>query len=431
MRFLLCLALLGIPASHAVAAEPSAKFTAFDLDRSRGMLGMARDEVAKQFYDPERVGPDFIAECKRVHEALASAKSNDAALMMIAQPFLNIGDSHTRFIPPGRMAEVDHRWKFHAIGPDVYVSEVEKGSDAEKQGLRVGDKLLNLDGLAPTRQNAALMRYMLYGLAPRTGMSVIVQAPGQQPRQLDIKGAIRAGTRLREFRNDRDYAELEEKSVNENLKLRSRFAELPGNILVWKLREFDFEKIAPGLTKAAAAKVVVLDLRGNPGGLVRATEDMLNAFFSDDFEAFTMKSRKKSEVTRVKGKGTFTGTLLVLIDHSSASASEVFARTVQMRQRGVLIGDRTAGALTTAMYYPQALGTPQKFTAFGVYVAISSFVMADGTVVEGKGVTPDYQVLPTHAQLYAGHDLVLAQALALVGHKITPEAAGKLIPPLE
>lgn len=420
------LALLG--ATAGLAAEPA--FTAFDLDRARGMLGLARDEVVKEFYDPARVGPEFIARCRAAHEALATARSNDAALMLIAQPFLDIGDSHTLFIPPARMARVEHHWKFHAVGNDIYVSEVDQGSDAEKKGLRVGDRLLNIDGLAPTRANRFLLSYMLYSLAPRAGISVIAQAPGQSPRQLQIAGEVRTGTRLRDLRNARDYSEIEEESVNENIRRRSRFVELPGDILVWKLRQFDLDKTAAGMRKAAGAKSVVLDLRGNPGGFVRAAEDMLNAFFADDFDAFTMKERKRSETTRVRGRGTFQGLLLVLIDNASASASEVFARTVQMRQRGVLLGDRTAGALTTSRFFGQQLGTAQQFTHFGVQVAISSFVMADGTVVEGKGVGPDYLLLPTHEQLHLGHDPVLAKALSIAGHKITPEAAGKLFPPL-
>ncbi len=343
---------------------------------------------------------------------------------------MDIGDSHTLFVPPARRDRVDHHWKFRPVGHDLYVSEVDQAGDARKKGLQVGDKLLALDGLAPSRANYWTLRYLVYSLAPRSGMRVVVQAPGQEPRQLDIAAEVKAGNQLRDLRNADEYYDLVLHSENEDFKRRSRLVELPGDILVWKLQKFDLEKIPAGLHKAASAKVVVLDLRGNPGGEVRATEDMLNAFFADDFEAFTMKERKRSETTRVKGKGTFKGLLLVLIDHASASASEVFARTVQMRQRGVLIGDRTAGALSTARYHPLHLGAAEKFTAFGVQIAFSSFVMADGTVVEGKGVAPDLLLLPTHEQLYRGHDPVLAKALAMAGHKVTPEEAGKLFPPL-
>jgi carboxyl-terminal processing protease len=426
MRLCLCLALAG--AATAAAADPV--FTAFDLDRARGMLGLARDEVVKEFHDPARVGPEFLARCRAAHEALASAKSNDAALMIVAQPFLDIGDSHTVFLPPPRRDRVDHHWKFHAVGSDVYVSEVDQDSEAAKRGLRVGDKLLNVEGMAPARTNRFLMQYFLYGLAPRAGMRVIAQAPGEEPRELLIPGEVKTGSTIRNLQTEAGIYERMLDGENENKKLRSRFAELPGDILVWKLREFDRDKIPAGLSKIGGAKAVVLDLRGNPGGLVEAVEDMLNGFFTDDFDAFVTKERKKTETTRVKGKGRFKGLLLVLIDHTSASGSEVFARTVQMRQRGVLLGDRTSGALTMARYHLLSLGTDQKFTRFGAMIAFRNFTMADGTVIEGKGVGPDYQLLPTHEQLYRGHDPVLAKALSIAGHKLTPEEAGKLFPPL-
>ncbi len=420
---LLCLA-VGL-----AAAETTPTFSANDLDRARGMLGLARDEVVKEFYDPARVGPEFLARCRAAHEALASAKSNDAALMLIAQPFFDIGDSHTRFLPPARKDRVQHHWKFHAVGPDIFVSEVDRGSDAEKQGLKVGDQLLSLDGIRPTRASRHMLQYLFYHLAPRTGMRVVAQAPGQPPRTLDVRGEIRAGTPLRELRNDRDRTELELEYENDDERLKSRLVELLNGVLVWKLRQFDPEKIASGLRKVASAKAVILDLRGNPGGYVQSAEDVLRGFFADNFDAYTTHWRKKTETTRIKGKG-YKGLLLVLMDETSASASEIFARTVQMRQRGILLGDRIAGALSTARYYPLVLGTAERFIAFGVSITLSSVVMADGSIIEGKGVGPDYQLLPTHEQLYLGHDPVLAKALTIAGRKTTPEEAGKFFPPL-
>jgi C-terminal processing protease CtpA/Prc len=430
MRNIICLLVAGLAAAGAAAAESTPTFTAFDLERSRGMLRLARDEVVKYFYDPARVGPEFQARCAAADQALATAHSNGEALMMIAQPFLDIGDSHTRFLPPARKDRVWHHWKFHAVGDAVYVSEVDRGSDAEKQDLRVGDRLLAIDGIAPTRGNEWTLRYLLYALAPRAGMRVVAQAPGQPPRQLDIMGEVRSGTALRDLRNTQDYYQLVQEGENDDARKNSRLVDQPGDILVWKLQQFDREKIAGGLRRVASAKAVILDLRGNPGGEVRATEDMLNGFFADDFAAFTLHERKQTETTHVRGKG-YKGLLLVLIDHSSTSASEIFARTVQMRQRGILLGDRTGGALSTAQLHPLRLGTAERFTLFGVGITLSSVVMADGSIVEGKGVGPDYQILPTPEDLYSGRDPVLAQALTIAGHKVTSAEAGKLFPPID
>jgi C-terminal processing protease CtpA/Prc len=283
--------------------------------------------------------------------------------------------------------------------------------------------------MVPTRANRHLLQYLLYGLAPRSGMRVVAQAPGQEPRTLDLLGEIRVGPKLREFKNDLEREELTIESENEDARRRSRLRELPDGLLVWQLRQFDPDKIAAGLHKAASAKTVILDLRGNPGGYLQSAEDMLNGLFADSFDAFTTHERKKSETTHIRGGG-FKGLLLVLVDATSASASEIFARAVQMRQRGILLGDRTAGALSTAQVHPLFLGNAERYTAFAMSITHSDLIMADGSVIEGKGVGPDFQIIPTHAQLYRGEDPVMAKALSIAGCKTTPEEAGKLFPPL-
>lgn len=416
----------------AFAADQSARaFTADDTSRARGMLRIAREEVEKYFYDPQRLGDKFSQDCAAAEKALATARSNDEALMIIAQVFLNIGDSHTRFYPPARKDRVRHPWKFHAVGDAVYISEVERGSEAEQRGLRVGDRLHGLDGMAVSRTNRSLMQYMVYGLAPRAGMTLLVQAPGQEPRSVTIMGALKTGSGFRDLRNELDYYEMVLESEKEDARRKSRFVELPGDILVWKLRVFDNEKTAAGLRKAAAAKTLILDLRGNPGGYVNTLERTFDHFFADDFEAYTRRERTKAKTIKVHGKARFKGLLLVLVDQSSASASEILARTVQMKQRGILLGDRTAGMVSVARVHPIALGSAERFTGFYVGITISDLVMADGSVIEDKGVMPDFRIIPTHEQLYQGQDPVLAKALELAGHKLGPAEAGKLFPPLD
>jgi hypothetical protein len=64
-------------------------------------------------------------------------------------------------------------------------------------------------------------------------------------------------------------------------------------------------------------------------------------------------------------------------------------------------------------------------------VTVADLVFADGTRLEGRGVVPDEIVLPTGADLAGRRDPALARAITLAGHDITPEAAGRVFPPLE
>lgn len=434
MRTSLCATLVSswIAAVAAIATPPSPPtFTEGDLVRARGMLRRAQEEVVREFHDPQLLGANFNQQCDVVDQALPRARSNSEAMMMIAQAFLDLGDSHTAFISPRRRDLVKHGWQFHAVGPATYVSQVDKGSDAAAKGLRVGDRVLAIDGIEPRPADLNRLKYLLIALAPRSGMRVIVQAPGGAPRQLDLAAKVSRGGAIRDLTNTMTYHELVTEGENHHHQNRSLFASLPGDILVWRLRRFDEEKIAGGLLRVRGAKAVVLDLRGNPGGSVSACQDMLRGFFDQKFVALTEWGRGKKKEWVINGRGTFTGPLYVLIDRQSSSASEVFARNVQLRQRGVVLGERSAGALSVGQIIPLSLGSADKFTSFGVGVTVAKIVMSDGASVEGIGVTPEHVVIPSHEDLYQRRDPLLARVLALIGHELTPEAAGQLFPTID
>src|SRR6266403_1391154 len=97
--------------------------------------------------------------------------------------------------------------------------------------------------------------------------------------------------------------------------------------------------------RARDFKTLVLDLRGDPGGLVstllRLGGDLVGA---DTFGV--RRERDKTEPLRTRTGGPrFTGTVVAVVDAQSASSAEVLAYLLQMRTRGTVVGDRTAGAV--------------------------------------------------------------------------------------
>ncbi|HEY5551607.1 MAG TPA: S41 family peptidase [Opitutaceae bacterium] len=432
MRANSCVALL-ITSIAALAtsliAQDTPKFGNNEISNARGMLRLARDEVLDKFYDPKRLDAGFADRCAAAEKDLARARSNGEAFLIIAQAFLDVGDSHTLFMPPGRRDLVEHQWEFDAIGDAVYVSRVEKGSDAETKGLRVGDRVLAIDGIEPRPADLFRIEYLLYALVPRPGMRVIVQAPGQNPRQLDIAAKVTRRPNVRNLTPESGgiYDLIRESEKNDE-KRRSLFASLPGGILVWRLNRFDERKVFAGLTRIDNAKAVVLDLRGNPGGTVYSCQDALAGFLKGKTHLLTEVRRNGRKEMSISGKGSFNGPLFVLIGRGSASGSELFVRTIQLRERGRLIGERTRGHLSIGNRVPLALGSAEKFVHFGVGVTIAGVEMPDGSFIERVGVTPDETVIPTHEDLYLGRDPALARAITLAGHPISAEEAGKLIP---
>jgi C-terminal processing protease CtpA/Prc len=112
----------------------------------------------------------------------------------------------------------------------------------------------------------------------------------------------------------------------------------------------------------------------------------------------------------------------------SASAAELFAREIQLENRGIILGDRSAGDVMEAQIYRFSQGTEYAQIWYAFFITEADLVMKDGKSLEHVGVTPDEIVLPTAKDLAAGRDPVLAHAAELAGLKLDPDAAGKLFP---
>lgn len=111
----------------------------------------------------------------------------------------------------------------------------------------------------------------------------------------------------------------------------------------------------------------------------------------------------------------------MLIDSRSASASEVFARVVQIEKRGQVVGDTSAGAVMASTYYQ--LNTEPVFGA--ISITIEDLVMSDGQRLEGAGVVPDFRSIPTGRHLLEGSDPALTFAASLCGARLSKEEAGR------
>jgi C-terminal processing protease CtpA/Prc len=136
--------------------------------------------------------------------------------------------------------------------------------------------------------------------------------------------------------------------------------------------------------------------------------------------------RDSTKSVSVKGRhnAAFTGKFAVLIDSESASASEVFARVVQLEKRGHIVGDHSSGRVMEARHYLSG----HSRVSYGVSVTEADLVMADGKTLEHVGVEPDMVILPTARDMAARKDPAMAKAAELVGVPLSPEEAGTILP---
>jgi carboxyl-terminal processing protease len=212
---------------------------------------------------------------------------------------------------------------------------------------------------------------------------------------------------------------------------RQRYYDIGDDLLIWKMPNFEIEEnqVDEVMSKVRKHKALILDLRGNPGGYSLTLQRLAGYFFDHDVKIAELKGRKEMKPLQAKTRGdkTFNGQLVVLVDSRSASAAEIFSRLMQLEKRGIVIGDRTAGAVMQSLAFPHESGT-DVVALWGVSITNADVIMSDSKSLEKVGVNPDELLLPTAADLAAGRDPVLARAAQLVGAKLDPAKAGGLFP---
>ncbi len=400
-------------------------------DRRRGVeiLEEIKKDIRKNYYDVGFRGIDLDVHFKAAEEKVKQAASIGEALGIIARSLMDFGDSHTYFVIPAPADQVEQGWEMQMIGDKAYVIAVKPGSAAEAKDFKPGDEIIMLAGSKPTRENLSKLWYFLQY---QPSIFVVAQRAGREPRQLEIPARIVKGKAVHNLASvtGNDRADLIRQAETEARLHRHRYIE-SDELLIWKMPAFDLadSQVDDLMEKARKRKALILDLRGNGGGLEKMLLRLTGHVFDQDVKIGDLKSRTGSKPLTAKTSGNrgFKGKLIVLVDSQSGSAAEVFARLVQLEKRGTVIGDRTSGYVMRGAMYNHKSGMDRIFY-YGVVVTIADLIMTDGKSLEKTGMSPDETILPTAADIEALRDPALARAAELAGFTITPEKAGALFP---
>lgn len=419
------LLLLPIAIAHAQKVESK------DRDRGQIMLDRIKDELKKHYYDPNFRGMNLDVRFKTASEKIKEATSVGQIFGVIAQVLIDLDDTHTFFLPPGRVVETDYGWTMMMVGDRCYVSSVDEGSDAEKKGVKPGDEILQVGGWSADRNTLWKIQYLYDTLRPQPGMRVVIRSPNSQPKEIDLFAKQKQGLQVTDLTDYNTYIDMVRKSQRDARLGRDRYMSFGDQVIIWKMNEFDLTEaqVDDAMSRVNKHKTLILDLRGNSGGWVTTITRLLSNLFDRDVKIGESKRRNETKpiIAKTRGAKAFDGKLIVIVDSRSASASEILARTVQLEKRGVVIGDRTAGAVMTSRTFGHQVGI-DVVVFFGVSVTVSDLIMADGNSLEHVGVTPDEVKLPTAEDMAAGRDVVLSYAASLAGITLDPLEAGKFFP---
>jgi hypothetical protein len=144
---------LVLAAGEGVSSQP--QITSMQRGQARQMLRTIRDAVQKDYYDPAYHGLDVAEHFKAAETKIETVESMGRAYAVIAQAMIDLGDSHTYFLPPQVPAQFEYGWQMAIVGDRCLVLGVKPGSDAETKGLRAGDRILETVFAAPAEPAAA------------------------------------------------------------------------------------------------------------------------------------------------------------------------------------------------------------------------------------------------------------------------------------
>ncbi|MGH2670536.1 MAG: S41 family peptidase, partial [bacterium] len=272
-------------------------------------------------------------------------------------------------------------------GGQPAITEVIEGSPASETGLRSGDVITAVDGSPTTGLTLEQVSQMIRGTEGTTVVLTIRRDGQSAPLVLTM-------TRRR----------IQVRVLNTRM--------LPSGIGYMRLTQFtqpSSELVAGGLRQlmSEGAKGIVLDLRGNPGGLLEASVNIASHFLDRGVVTTLESGRGQSTAYAVRPREPkYTGPLVVLVDRGSASASEVVAGALQ--DSGIkLVGTRTYGKATVQAVYRFRDGS-------GLRLTISRYLTPTGRDLEGQGLSPDVEVASAGAAIGSQDDVQLTRAIALV-----------------
>jgi len=382
--------------------------------RMEQILNLVARDVRENFYDSNLKGLDWNALTEQARDRIRKATEAGQMSGAISALVYSLHDSHTAFIPPKRNFRLKYGFEAKPFGNNILVYKVEKNGPAATAGLQLGDQIVGVNGLNATPKAFFDMMQYLTVLDPREELDVEVADHGSS-RVVKIPATVvhMPPQYFFQFIETGQDERAPEPFYTVN--------DYHDGIEYLRVRTFVFPETAMvGMTKPLRnAKAVILDLRGNAGGLTEAMTDLLGHFIGQPLEIAEAVSRKKSDPVRVKPDSLqIACPLFVLVDSASASASEMFARSVQIHKRATVLGDRTSGSLNLARFFWEPPGQfygrgSWEAVEFGTEIAVARIVMEDGEELEGRGITPDEICIPSAPDLHGEKDPCLDRALAL------------------
>lgn len=346
--------------------------------------------VHEKYYDPKLTSLTWNKTRDEFRPQAAEADTESQLYRIINKMLANLEDRHTFAQSPTVVAEEKRRsrvgigFSIRPVEDHLVVTHIIGGSAAQEAGIKPGWIILERDGEPVDISRPYLVQ---------EGQTVNLKFLDSQDQLKKIQ--VRC----------RPYALTPEQKIQTLNKgiIYLRWAEFAQNTGDWFAERVAQNRQAPGM---------IIDLRGNGGGLLETLVDCLGCLYPKEsvFGEFVQRSGRQLRL-RVPGRGSraYTGEVVVLIDNESASAAEIFASALQESGRGKVIGRRSSGAVLASIEEDLPDGGK-------LQLSIRDYLTSRGHRLEGYGVEPDVPVTLNLADVRRNLDRDLERAIALLSH---------------
>ena len=391
--------------------EPAAEPTPA-LPKQLASFDRAWKAIKEHHWDPEKVGPSWDAARDELRPKVIAAKTDEEARAVIRELLSRLDQSHFGLIPRpetapgGEAGGADIGLDLRRVDSDVVVFRAPDKRPAAIGGIKPGALLRAVDGkpvpeiLAPVADRTALV-----------ALSVLASALSGKPGT-EVTVTVEDGAGARDVKLARTTPEQRMASIGSveiPVDYESRWL---GSKKIGYVRLTAFadptmvsERFKADVKRFARARGLVLDLRGNPGGLGGMAMGMAGLLSEKEAVLGTMitKDSKLKFVVNPQ-PDAYLGKVAVLIDQMCASTCEILAAGLADIGRATTFGTRTAGAALPSLIEPLPSGDLLQY-------ATANYVLADGKPLEGAGLAPMVEVQLDPAKLRAGRDTQLEAAI--------------------
>ncbi len=287
-------------------------------------------------------------------------------------------DPYSTYLTPDQLGEVYSQIEGNFVGlgvelktqgGELVVLRVISGSPAEQAGIHAADRIVAVDGRSVAAMPTDRAANMLQGREGTT-VTLTLAAPGQPPRSLTLlRRRVEVPSVDKVQMLDRDegvgYLRLTcfQKTTRRDLEAA-----------LWQLHRDGMKRL-------------IMDLRGNPGGLLTTAVEVVELFVEHGVVVSTRgRSAQENFTYEAHGQGAWQTPLVVLIDQDSASAAEIFAGAIRDHHRGTLVGVRSFGKGSVQGIFPL------ESSEAGLRLTTAKFYSPDGHPYARVGVEPQVVV---------------------------------------